>query len=182
MCRVGEGMRVQEGGVGEPVLLLLHGLGATSDVWNGMQPLLAGRWPGRWLAPDLPGHGGSGRLEGYTFDTVAARVAELVDPVGPVVVIGHSMGGVVGGSTWLATGSVCTWPGSSGSASRCPGPRPSWRRRTALALRPVTWFDTRDQAADRYLRIPGLAGLVDPSDRCGQSGSADGVWSVAPGC
>ena len=34
----------------------------------------------------------------------------------------------------------------------------------ALARRPVTWFDTRNQAADRYLRISGLAGLADPSD------------------
>ena len=50
------------GGAGEPVLLLLHGLGATADVWDGWRPLLAERWPGRWLAPDLPGHGGSAPL------------------------------------------------------------------------------------------------------------------------
>jgi pimeloyl-ACP methyl ester carboxylesterase len=53
------GLRVHGGGSGEPVLLLLHGLGATGDVWEGWRPLLARRWPGRWLAPDLPGHGGS---------------------------------------------------------------------------------------------------------------------------
>jgi pimeloyl-ACP methyl ester carboxylesterase len=47
------GLRVQQGGSGEPVLLLLHGLGATGDVWDGWRPLLARRWPGRWLAPDL---------------------------------------------------------------------------------------------------------------------------------
>jgi hypothetical protein len=29
------GLRVQEGGSGELVLLLLHGLGATGDVWDG---------------------------------------------------------------------------------------------------------------------------------------------------
>jgi pimeloyl-ACP methyl ester carboxylesterase len=52
-------LRVQQGGSGDPVLLLLHGLGATGDVWDGWRPLLARRWPGRWLAPDLPGHGGS---------------------------------------------------------------------------------------------------------------------------
>jgi pimeloyl-ACP methyl ester carboxylesterase len=57
------GLRVHDGGSdggsGEPVLLLLHGLGATGHVWEGWRPLLARRWPGRWLAPDLPGHGGS---------------------------------------------------------------------------------------------------------------------------
>jgi pimeloyl-ACP methyl ester carboxylesterase len=28
------GLRVHQGGSGEPVLLLLHGLGATGDVWQ----------------------------------------------------------------------------------------------------------------------------------------------------
>ena len=71
------GLRVQEGGSGEPVLLLLHGLGATGDVWDGWRPLLARRWPGRWLAPDLPGHGGSQPLPEYTFDAMAAAVAGI---------------------------------------------------------------------------------------------------------
>ncbi len=75
---MGAGLRVHEGGSGEPVLLLLHGLGATGDVWEGWRPLLAERWPGRWLAPDLPGHGGSGPLPGYTFDALAAAVAGIV--------------------------------------------------------------------------------------------------------
>ena len=35
------GLRVHQGGRGEPVLLLLHGLGATGDVWQGWRPLLA---------------------------------------------------------------------------------------------------------------------------------------------
>jgi pimeloyl-ACP methyl ester carboxylesterase len=58
---------VRDGGVGEPVLLLVYGLGATGDVWGRWVPLLTERWPGRWLAPDLPGHGGSGTLPGYSF-------------------------------------------------------------------------------------------------------------------
>jgi alpha/beta hydrolase fold len=65
------GLRVHQGGRGEPALLLLHGLGATGDVWQGWLPLLARRWPGRWLAPDLPGHGGSPPLSSYTFDALA---------------------------------------------------------------------------------------------------------------
>jgi pimeloyl-ACP methyl ester carboxylesterase len=31
---------VQEGGRGEPTLLLLHGLGATGEVWGGVRDLL----------------------------------------------------------------------------------------------------------------------------------------------
>ena len=73
------GLRVQQGGSGEPTLLLLHGLGATGDVWDGWRTLLARRWPGRWLAPDLPGHGGSPSLSSYTFDTLAAETQEELD-------------------------------------------------------------------------------------------------------
>src|SRR5215831_19880579 len=90
------GLRVNEGGSGDPLLVLLHGLGATSDVWAGWRPLLAGRWPGRWLAPDLPGHGGSPPLAAYTFDGFAAAVAGLIEPGARTVVLGHSLGGVVG--------------------------------------------------------------------------------------
>ena len=40
-----------------PVVLLLHGMGATGDVWLPWAPYLEQHWPGRWLAPDLAGHG-----------------------------------------------------------------------------------------------------------------------------
>ena len=90
------GLRVQQGGSGEPVLLLLHGLGATGDVWDGWRPLLARLWPGRWLAPDLPGHGGSRPLSGYTFDALAAAIAGIVSGGARTLVLGHSLGGVVG--------------------------------------------------------------------------------------
>src|SRR5215467_14828053 len=89
-------LRVRRGGEGEPLLLLLHGLGATAEVWNGWVPLLADAWPGRWVAPDLPGHGGSPPLSTYTFEGLAAAVApvaELAEP-GRTVVFGHSLGGV----------------------------------------------------------------------------------------
>ena len=75
---MGSGLRLHQGGSGEPVLLLLHGLGATGDVWQGWRPLLDRWWPGRWLAPDLPGHGGSPPLPGYTFESLAAAVAGTV--------------------------------------------------------------------------------------------------------
>src|SRR6266480_2122514 len=90
------GLRGRQGGSGEPLLVLLHGLGATGDVWAGWQPLLAQRWPGRWIAPDLPGHGGSPPLAAYTFDSFAGAVAGTVRPGARVVVLGHSLGGVVG--------------------------------------------------------------------------------------
>jgi pimeloyl-ACP methyl ester carboxylesterase len=51
---------------GEPALLLLHGLGATGDVWDDWQPLLARRWPGRWpgvAVTTLPGLGHNAQVE-----------------------------------------------------------------------------------------------------------------------
>src|ERR687890_2113846 len=84
-------LRVLSGGRGEPTVLLLHGLGATAEVWEGLAPLL----PGAWVAPDLPGHGGSAPLPAYTFAAVADAVADLVDPAGTVI-LGHSLGGGVG--------------------------------------------------------------------------------------
>ena len=58
--------------------MLLHGLGATGDVWNAWWPLLARRWPGRWLAPDLPGHGGSPPLAAYTGSLLALLAVQAV--------------------------------------------------------------------------------------------------------
>lgn len=172
--------RVQQGGAGEPVLLLLHGLGATSDVWNGMRPLLASRWPGRWLAPDLPGHGGSAGLDRYTFDTVAAWVAGLVGAAGRVVVIGHSMGGVVA-ITLAGGGFGVDVAGVVGFGIKVSWAPEELEKARAMSERPVTWFDTRDEAADRYLRISGLAGLVDPSDDAVSHGLRElsGRWRLA---
>src|SRR5581483_5040765 len=83
------------GGAGSPTLVLLHGLGANATVWQRLRPLIEGRWPGRWLAPDLRGHGRSTHVTPYGFGTHAADVAALLDQDEEVVVVGHSMGGAV---------------------------------------------------------------------------------------
>ncbi len=174
------GLRVHEGGRGEPLLLLLHGLGATGDVWRGWRPLLAARWPGRWIAPDLPGHGGSPPLAGYTFDGLAAAVASVVPPGAPTVVLGHSLGGVVGLALAgdLLSGAVRAVIGL--------GIKVVWTdedldRARAAARRPAAWFDSRDDAAARYLRVSGLAGLVTAGDPAVDAGlrEREGRWGLA---
>jgi pimeloyl-ACP methyl ester carboxylesterase len=170
-------LRVRAGGAGEPTLLLVHGLGATADVWAAWEPLLARDWPGRWLAPDLPGHGGSPELPEYTFDALAEAVGTLVEPGGRTVVLGHSLGGVVA----LAL------------AARLPvaavvglGIKVDWRaeeldRARALAARPVTWFDSPQEALARHLRVSGLDGLVGAEDPAATGGirEQDGRWRLA---
>src|SRR5215472_5621151 len=174
------GLRVQQGGSGEPVLLLLHGLGATGDVWEGWRPLLARRWPGRWLAPDLPGHGGSPPLPGYTFESLAAAVAGIAGAGAPTVVLGHSLGGVVGLA--LASGGFAV----PVQAVIGLGIKVAWTgeeldRARAAAHRSPAWFASRDEAAARYLRVSGLAGLLPPGDPAVDAGlrEREGRWRLA---
>jgi pimeloyl-ACP methyl ester carboxylesterase len=174
------GLRVSEGGSGEPLLVLLHGLGATGDVWGGWRPLLARRWPGRWLAPDLPGHGGSPPLASYTFDGLAAAVAGIVAPGSRVVVLGHSLGGVVGLA--LASGRF----GVPVQAVIGVGIKVAWSdedlgRARATAGRPPAWFASREEACARYLRVSGLAGLLPAGDPAADAGLREqgGRWRLA---
>jgi pimeloyl-ACP methyl ester carboxylesterase len=161
-------------------VLLLHGLGATGDVWDRWRPLLTRRWPGRWLAPDLPGHGGSPPLAAYTFDGFAASVAAIVPPGARIVVLGHSLGGVVGLA--LASGRFSVRV----RAVIGLGIKVAWTgedldRAQAAARRPPAWFAARDEAAARYLRVSGLAGLLSAGDPAVDAGlrEQDGRWRLA---
>ena len=168
-------LQVRGGGEGTPLLILLHGLGATGDVWSGWEPLLEKHWPGRWLAPDLPGHGGSPAVPEYSFEALAEPVGRLVEP--GTVVLGHSLGGVVA-LTLAARAPVAAVAGL--------GIKVAWAaaeldRAQALARKPVTWFDSREEAVARHLRVSGLTGLVagdDPAASCGVR-EEDGRWRLA---
>ncbi len=170
-------LRVLSGGDGDPLLLLLHGLGATADVWAGWQPLLADRWAGRWLAPDLPGHGGSPPLPEYTFDALAAAVSPLIEPGGRTVVLGHSLGGVVG----LALAAGVPLAAVIGLGIKVAWTDEELDKAQALARRPVAWFDSREEAVARHLRTSGLTGLLAEDDPAVAAGlvAEDGRWRLA---
>lgn len=174
-----EPLRVRHGGAGEPVLLLVHGLGATGDVWSGLHEVLSARWPGRWVTPDLPGHGGSARLPRYSFGHLAAAVAAIVPSARRTVVLGHSLGGVV--ALALASG----WFGVRVSAVCGLGIKVAWTgeelaRAQSLAARSNLVYATRGEAAERHLRLAGLTGLVAP-DAVGDAAvvHGDDGWTVA---
>ncbi|HEX5997015.1 MAG TPA: alpha/beta hydrolase [Jiangellales bacterium] len=154
-------VRVQGAGDGQQTLLLLHGLGATGDVWNSWRPLLERHWPGRWLAPDLPGHGGSEPLDSYSFETLAAAIADVLDSRDRLVILGHSLGGVLGlvlaGDRFdLAVDRVV------GVGIKVAWSEDELVKARQLSERRVAWFPTRGEAASRYLRISGLTGLLEP--------------------
>ncbi|WP_433289947.1 alpha/beta fold hydrolase [Pseudonocardia sp. CA-142604] len=166
-------LRVRRGGAEAPVVLLLHGLGATSEVWHGVVAALGDR---AWVAPDLPGHGRSHPLPQYTFSATAEAVADLVDPAGTVI-IGHSFGGVVGLH-------LASRPGVRAVVGL--GIKVAWTpdelaRAAKLAAREPARFDTRDEAVARHLRVAGLDGLVDMDHPAAAAGvvEEDGRWRPA---
>jgi pimeloyl-ACP methyl ester carboxylesterase len=160
-----------------PALLLLHGLGATGAVWSSWAPVLEAHWPGRWLAPDLPGHGTSAPLPEYTFDALAAAVEPRLDPATPTVVIGHSLGGVVA----LALAARTPLAAVIGLGIKVAWTPDELDRAQALAARPVTWFDSPAEAVSRHLRVAGLTGLVADTSPAATGGVRpdDGRWRLA---
>ena len=152
---------VESGGAGKPALLMLHGLGANATVWHRLRPIVEARWPGRWLAPDLRGHGRSGHAAPYGMAMHAADIAGLLDADEDVVILGHSMGGGV--AMTLAGG----WFGMKVRRVIAFGVKLVWTaeeiaKAQELARTPVRWFATREEAIERYFRVAGLKGLIDP--------------------
>jgi pimeloyl-ACP methyl ester carboxylesterase len=82
-----------EGGIGRPCLLLLHGLLGRASHWAETARRLSPRY--RVLALDQRGHGRSDKPGGpYTPDAYAADAIAAVEQLGlgPVTLVGHSMG------------------------------------------------------------------------------------------
>lgn len=160
-----------------PLLVLLHGLGATAEVYAGLEKLLPEEWPGGWLTLDLPGHGRSAWDPPYTFRRHADAVQSVLPAGREVFLIGHSMGGVV--ALELATdprvrgvvafGVKVRWSAEDVEAAH------------GLAGRPVRVFPARGEAAHRFLRLAGLTGLVPPDDPTVGPGiqETEGGWRVA---
>jgi pimeloyl-ACP methyl ester carboxylesterase len=79
-----------------PPIVLIHGVTASSVVWDLVGPQLARSHT--VLAPDLLGHGQSAKPRGdYSMGAFASGIRDLVLSLGlgPVTVVGHSLGGGV---------------------------------------------------------------------------------------
>lgn len=82
-------------GRGVPRIVHVHGLGAR---WQVFKPVMAGLQEHTQLAPDLRGHGLSGRAAGdYSVEAMAGDLIDLLEAhcPEPVVLSGHSLGGWV---------------------------------------------------------------------------------------
>ncbi len=89
----GRPVRYADEGQG-PVLLLIHGMAGSLENWREViEPLARNHTV---IAPDLPGHGGSGGGRGdYSLGAHAASLRDLLVTLGHdrVTVVGHSLGG-----------------------------------------------------------------------------------------
>ncbi|MDQ0770177.1 3-oxoadipate enol-lactonase [Pseudarthrobacter defluvii] len=85
----------ESGDPGAPPVVLLHALGDTAGDWRTIAGALAADY--RVLAVDLRGHGGSGRPGKYSFELMRDDVAIVLEALDlrNVILVGHSMGGVV---------------------------------------------------------------------------------------
>lgn len=92
-----EAMLYDEGGAGAPILLL-HGLMGSARTWRAQLPWL--REFGHVYTFDAAGHGRPAPAELTTEAFVADLAAATSDIAEPMVVIGHSMGGLHG---WMFT-------------------------------------------------------------------------------
>lgn len=87
----------EEGAANNQVALLVHGWSSSWFALSPLMPLLSKRF--RCIAVDLPGYGNSPPLRHRaSIDAYADLLAQLVQEVtgNPIVVIGHSMGGMIG--------------------------------------------------------------------------------------
>ena len=161
-----------------PTLLLIHGLGATSGVWAELEAEL--EWPGRVVVPDLPGHGLSAWTGDYTLGTLAGALSPDFGLDEPVVVVGHSLGGAVG----LCLASGLFRPRVEAVVGI--GIKVTWSdddiaNMTKVAERGVRYFETGEDAVDRFLRQSGLAGLVGADHRSARTGVVEdrGQWRLS---
>lgn len=161
---------VEQGGADAgPLVVLVHGLGHTGQVWR---PLIATLPPTvGWLTVDLPGHGRSPWRPpgpgGYPVDSVAAAVAGSLPPSDrPVTAVGHSFGGVVA----LALAAVHPLAGVLGFGIKVAWTDEELTGIRGRATRPPKVFATEDEARAAFVRFAGLDGIADPASDLAASG------------
>jgi len=173
------GLYLRSGGMGGTTYLLLHGLGATGEVWGGLADLIDRNKAGRWLVPDFRGHGRSPWERPYTYGSLMGDLIPLINEASRLVVIGHSMGGVVG---LMLGGALPNVERVLGVGIKVSWNEAELEQMQALSTRPVRWWATQAEAVERYLKVSGLIGLVNPDSptaQCGVVAGDDGQYRLA---
>jgi magnesium chelatase accessory protein len=149
-----------------PVLLLLHGTGASTHSWRALASLLAPRFT--VVAPDLPGHGFTDTPRtpaGFSLPNVTKAVAALLHAlqVRPVLAVGHSAGAAIAARLCLdgaikpravvsLNGALLPFPGMSNDFF---GPIARVLAGSRLASRTFAFFAGSGLSVERLLRSTG---------------------------
>ncbi len=85
-----------ETGDGPDAMLFLHGMGGDKHSWDG-QLAHFGQNGRRAIAWDAPGYGDTPAIDDFSWPNLAAAVLALIDElrIDKVILIGHSMGGMI---------------------------------------------------------------------------------------
>lgn len=165
------------GAAAGPVVVLLHGIGATGAVWQPLCALLSQRW----IAFDLPGHGASPPVDDPSIAGVArataAAVLEAIGSLEPCVLLGHSYGATT--ALAIASGRFGIQP----QRVFALGIKTHWSeselaRMHLLASKPARRFATLQEAVAFQLSVTGLAGKDAALAARGVRKTAEG-WQLA---
>lgn len=127
-------LRVAESGAGHRAFLCLHGLVDDLAIWDRVEPALAAR--GRVVRIDQRAHGESQAPPGPCGrGDLVSDVRAVLDATGldRVILVGHSMGGIVSMATALAHPERVAGLVLIGTASQCSAKIAAWYERIATA-------------------------------------------------
>ena len=117
---------------------------------------------------------------GFAKGGFAASLAGLFEPGDSIDIIGHSLGGALGGL--LASG----WFGVEVASTLALGVKTRWSEAEVVkgrlvAKTPIRWCDTRVEAEERFLRAAGLTQLAEKALRSPRLGGVEenGKFRVA---
>ncbi|MPY93580.1 MAG: alpha/beta fold hydrolase [Acidimicrobiia bacterium] len=139
----------------KPGLALVHGGAAHAHWWSFIAPQLSADY--HVVAPDLSGHGDSGRRPVYAPETWADEVMATVadaGTVGPPILVGHSMGGMVTIAAANLHGEKLAGGVVVDSPVRRPDPESEEGERGTMFRNPKTYADLEEAVAHFHLQPP----------------------------
>ena len=148
-------------------LLFLHGVGGGHHAWEEQVPYF-GRLGYPSHAWDQPGYGHSPMVEPYDLEHVCAALALLIEKLcdGPVVLVGHSMGGLIAQEAYVrypklvkAMALCFTSPAFAGGSSEFTkkfiaariGPLDQGKTMAEIAARLIPTMGSNSKAAEQIM-------------------------------
>jgi 3-oxoadipate enol-lactonase len=147
-----------------PTIVMLHGIGGSSQAFAPQLESYSSQGF-RAVAWDMPGYGASAPIEPYTFKGLAQSAATLIealDPSGgnaPVILIGHSMGGMVAQELIARRPGLVRALVLSGTSAAFGRPEGAWQQRfIEERTAPLDAGQTMADVAAKL--VPGMLGIA----------------------